>query len=334
MAEGFTKLFGSILASTVWQEPHATRLTWITMLAMSDKDGIVSSSVPGLAHFARVSVQECEAALATFLSPDPYSRTPDHDGRRVEKVAGGWRLLNHGVYRDRRDDAATRERKRQWDRENRPSGHARMAQSDDGPTQSDEVRPNPTHTDTDADADTKSKALVQQAARDDAMPDGVPARITRPMPPDGVERRAGVRFPEFWAVYPVKKGRAEALKKWKLKRLDANADAIIAHVRRMEREDDDWLRGFIPHGSTYINGERWEDEPKKDKPATAPAPAPETFGAKAALVRSETKLENAIAYIRQRHARGELGEGAPGQAEMRRLINEATDKHREEKCRA
>lgn len=157
----------------------------------------------------------------------------------------------------------------------------------------------------------------------------VPARISGEK-----KQQTAVRFPEFWAAYPVKKGRADALKKWKSKGLDALADTIISHVRRMEREDDDWLRGFIPHGSTYINGERWEDEPKKDKPATAPAPAPETFGAKAAMVRSETKLENAIAHIRQRFDRGEFGDGEPGQAEMRRLISEATDKHREEACRS
>lgn len=72
------------------------------------------------------------------------------------------------------------------------------------------------------------------------------------------------RFAEFWAAYPVKKGRADALKKWAAKGLDAIADLILAHVRRMEREDAQWKRGFIPHGSTYVNAEGWQDEPAPD----------------------------------------------------------------------
>jgi hypothetical protein len=98
---GYTKLFGSILDSTVWQTPQHVRLTWITMLAMADRDGLVEASVPGLALRAGVDRSECEQALALFLAPDPDSRTPDHEGRRIEKVDGGWRLLNHAKYAER-----------------------------------------------------------------------------------------------------------------------------------------------------------------------------------------------------------------------------------------
>src|SRR5690606_34299714 len=73
--------------------------------------------------------------------------------------------------------------------------------------------------------------------------------------------------------------------------------------------DDDWRRGWIPHGSTYINGKRWEDEPKKDKPGTAvTAPAPEKFGARAAMEPSETKLEHAISWAKQQYHRGDFGD--------------------------
>lgn len=52
------------------------------------------------------------------------------------------------------------------------------------------------------------------------------------------------------------------------------ADALIAHVARMLAEDDGWRRGFVPMGSTYINGERWQDEPQRPTQA-APAGKPE-----------------------------------------------------------
>jgi hypothetical protein len=73
----------------------------------------------------------------------------------------------------------------------------------------------------------------------------------------------GYRFEEFWRAYPEKKGKADARKKWIARKLDPLADRIIAHVGLMLAEDAQWRRGFIPHGSTYINGSRWEDEPSR-----------------------------------------------------------------------
>lgn len=108
----FTKLFSSITESTIWMEPHATRLVWITMLAMTDANGFVFGSVPGLAHRARVTVEECREALRTLLEPDPDSRTPDHEGRRVAVIDGGWQLLNHAKYRRILSVESIRESKR------------------------------------------------------------------------------------------------------------------------------------------------------------------------------------------------------------------------------
>ena len=96
---GFTKLFNSILQSTIWTEPNDVRILWITMLAMADRDGHVDSSIPGLARMAGITIEETQAALEKFQSPDPYSRTPDNEGRRISKIVGGWLLLNHTKYR-------------------------------------------------------------------------------------------------------------------------------------------------------------------------------------------------------------------------------------------
>lgn len=71
--------------------------------------------------------------------------------------------------------------------------------------------------------------------------------------------RQAARFVEFWAVYPNRKGKADALKAWQRKGLDAIADRIIADVRARIAGDADWLRGFVPHGSTYVNAEGWLD---------------------------------------------------------------------------
>lgn len=110
----FTKLFSSITESTIWAEPDHTRIVWITMLAMADRFGRVWASIPGLANRARVSVEACEEALETLLGPDRYSRTKDNDGRRIEPIEGGWRLLNHEKYRAIRDEEAIKESKRKY----------------------------------------------------------------------------------------------------------------------------------------------------------------------------------------------------------------------------
>jgi len=50
---------------------------------------------------ANVTVEQTEAALKKFSEPDKYSRTTDHEGRRVAPVKGGWLLLNYLHYREK-----------------------------------------------------------------------------------------------------------------------------------------------------------------------------------------------------------------------------------------
>lgn len=38
------------------------------------------------------------------------------------------------------------------------------------------------------------------------------------------------------------------------------ADQIITDVKRRAVEDQQWLRGYAPMPTTYLNGRRWEDE--------------------------------------------------------------------------
>ena len=53
----YAKLFSQILESTLWTtESLETKILWITMLAKADQEGIVGSTIPGLAHLAGISV--------------------------------------------------------------------------------------------------------------------------------------------------------------------------------------------------------------------------------------------------------------------------------------
>ena len=105
---GFVKLYGTILDSTVWRESHSTVRVWIAMLAMADAEGLVESSVPGLADRARVTLSECVEALRLLAGPDEWSRTKTDEGRRIREVEDGWVLLNHRKYRERRSTGTER----------------------------------------------------------------------------------------------------------------------------------------------------------------------------------------------------------------------------------
>jgi hypothetical protein len=120
---GYTKLFHSILMSSVWEEPCDTRITWVALLALADQHGHVDGTARSLARVARVSVEACEAALLTFLSPDPHDRSGVAEGRRIEAAPGGWRLINHATYRHRMGADERRERDKVRKREERATAN-------------------------------------------------------------------------------------------------------------------------------------------------------------------------------------------------------------------
>lgn len=95
----YTKLFQKILDSTIWLEDDQTRIVWITMLAMSDGEGFVLASVPSLARRANVPLESCQTALEKFLAPELHSSSQEFQGRRIEPIDGGWKLLNHAKYK-------------------------------------------------------------------------------------------------------------------------------------------------------------------------------------------------------------------------------------------
>lgn len=68
------------------------------------------------------------------------------------------------------------------------------------------------------------------------------------------------RFDEWWSHYPKKRGKADAKKAWKTRKLDASADSLIADVQKRQKYDQQWKKGFVPNPGTYLRGERWEDE--------------------------------------------------------------------------
>ena len=71
-------------------------------------------------------------------------------------------------------------------------------------------------------------------------------------------------FHEFWTAYPNKTAKAAALKAWKkLAPNEALRAQMMAALERQKRSPR-WLKDngeYIPHPATWINGERWKDQP-------------------------------------------------------------------------
>jgi hypothetical protein len=81
------------------KESKETRLVWLTMLMLKDSDGIVQSSMVGLADCAKVTEEECQEAVRVLTSPDPDSSSSAEEGRRAISVPGGWKIVNSDLYR-------------------------------------------------------------------------------------------------------------------------------------------------------------------------------------------------------------------------------------------
>lgn len=118
MRHQYTPVFREFTTSSMWAESPATRCVWLWLMLNADPEGCVPGTIPGLAVAANVSLDETRAAVDKFMAPDPDSNTPDHEGRRLEKVPHGWRILNFEYWRELAKHEGEKARKRKWAQKN------------------------------------------------------------------------------------------------------------------------------------------------------------------------------------------------------------------------
>lgn len=123
----------------------------------------------------------------------------------------------------------------------------------------------PDHTETPPDSAQESKGKEGKGREEEKNSPRAPRSARASPAPD--------RFDDFWAVYPRKEDKGHARKAWPvaLRKAGGLAEPIIAaaagfaeHARRARTE-----RRFVPLPATWLNGERWQDEPpsRTDVPA-------------------------------------------------------------------
>lgn len=75
-------------------------------------------------------------------------------------------------------------------------------------------------------------------------------------------------FDTFWKAYPNKKAKPMALKAWKKLKVDAVLAERIMLALELHKKTPQWSKDdgqYIPHPSTWLNQQRWEDELKSEK---------------------------------------------------------------------
>jgi hypothetical protein len=76
------------------------------------------------------------------------------------------------------------------------------------------------------------------------------------------------RFDEFWEAFDDKRGKANALKVWKSKKLDDVAEDVISgakiYVSQIRGEEPKYWK----QAQGWLNGERWNDEPQVQSGST------------------------------------------------------------------
>lgn len=257
----YNKLFSRILTSSIWTQDYATRIVWITLLAAMDEDGVAHFATPrNVAAIAQVTLEEAEAALRVLESPDPHSSNPDNEGRRAERIPGGWLVLNATAYRslqrrtDSREAHAARMRRYRdrsvgdhvtVDRDGSVTPVRSVTVDRDGsvtPVRSvtggcdGSVTPVTAHTEAEAEEERS-----RSSRRDDHPPEG---------------------FAEFWSAYPKKIAKPRAVKAWRALRPDPALQATILAALAASVRSGKWLENdgeFIPHPATYLNDRRWKD---------------------------------------------------------------------------
>jgi DNA-binding MarR family transcriptional regulator len=74
-----------------------------------------------------------------------------------------------------------------------------------------------------------------------------------------------MRFDDWWVVYPKKVEKKKAKAIWIRRKLDPLADVLIEDTSTRPSRCSSWQAGYVPNPTTYLTGDRWEDEPIKAK---------------------------------------------------------------------
>jgi hypothetical protein len=251
-SSGYTPLFGSLTTGTLCGRWPDIGL-WPIVLSLADRHGVVDVTPDYLARITGLQVDAVTACMARFCEPDPYSRSTAESGARLvlldpEARQWGWRVVNHGKYREKARKAA-------FDADRTASGRdAERKRTERGASRDVPTRPDGTRADppSDSDSDKTKNSLVLEDS--DSRPPARPAHTQSTYESKEFHDQVIVAYHETLPDLP-------AVKVWSKKR----AQALVARIRERLKDRkpadtiDYWRKLFSEvAGSDFLCGRSGE----------------------------------------------------------------------------
>jgi hypothetical protein len=231
----FVQMYDGTLATA---GPWQALVTFQQLLILANRHGEVDMTAEALSRRTTIPLDVLTLGLAALEQPDPGSRSPAEDGRRIVRLAAhrewGWRIVNYLAYAKIRNEDERREYQRQW-------AAKKAATLRPVSTPLDSSRPNltdSTHVDVDTDTDVVNRLVT---------------------PKGGVTTDPD--FERAWSGYPKRPGNAKkaALKAWTARRKEgvdpgvmlAGVDAYAGYCRRVKPDPN-----FIKLAATFFGPDR------------------------------------------------------------------------------
>lgn len=218
----YGKLFSSLYQGTLRGCPDEI-LVFTNLIAHADMHGIVDKHWRSIAEETGLDVDRVKAAIVNLEAPDPESRSPEMEGRRIvpmdEHRAWGWQIVNHGKYRSIKNEDDRREQNRiaqqKW-RDKQRNG--------DKPSVSTRKHDKPSSAHTDTDTDTEVEEIKKQ-----------PKQISR-------TKKELTTIPDDFTV-------TDDMREWFAKNVpnfsvDAETASFITRCRAKGTEYKDWKAGW------------------------------------------------------------------------------------------
>jgi uncharacterized phage protein (TIGR02220 family) len=136
----YAKIFKSMFEGTLRGKPDP-QLVFVNLMTHADKEGFVDRHFKAISDETGIPIERVEAAVTELESPDPESRSPDFEGKRLERIdehrRWGWRIVNYRKYREMQDGESRRESQRL--RQQACRDRARIRTAETSPTREPEA---------------------------------------------------------------------------------------------------------------------------------------------------------------------------------------------------
>jgi len=113
----YTVLDSEFAASTMLKHGPDVVACWMLLLATTDKLGESYMQPSAAASLLRIADERAQVAFQVLLTPDPDSKNPEFEGRRIIRQENGkWLVVSHGKYQARASRSWATERQKAYAR--------------------------------------------------------------------------------------------------------------------------------------------------------------------------------------------------------------------------